>query len=500
MCANELLRVLRVERPAGEAAAGGQPDDDRHGRAGPVELLRRDGDQVVPGAGDEVGELHLGDRAHPHQRGAGARADDRGLGEGRVDHAPRAELLLEAERDLERAAVDADVFADHVDALVAAHLQPETVGDRLQVRQLGHGKTVTCGAACRGPRARRRRREEGRRIRQRRLLRALDRVVEELLDVAPDLVFLGLAQLGVLLQPRAETLDRVALRPFLEQVLGDVEGVVVHGVALHAERHALDQRRPAAVARLLDGALGLAVDGEHIGAVDHDSLEPVRLRTVGDVLDGVAEVRRRRVRPLVVVADEHDREAPDPGKVHALVGVAARGGALAEPGERDARLLPDPEGERAADRDRQHRRQVADHRDRPEAQVGHVHVSVTPARRPILAAHVVREDPPRFHPARDLDAQVAVQHRRDVVGPHRHRHPDRRALVPASGVERARDLALPVKDVAALLDPTRDQHVAVDRQQVLAIETRLSDLGQGADRLRFTRDRHRAETLSARRA
>ena len=33
-----------------------------------------------------------------------------------------AELLLEAERHLERAAVDADVLADHEDALVAAHL------------------------------------------------------------------------------------------------------------------------------------------------------------------------------------------------------------------------------------------------------------------------------------------------------------------------------------------------------------------------------------------
>src|SRR5581483_2446480 len=54
-------------------------------------------------------------------------------------HAPRAELLLEAERDLEGAAVDADVLPDHEHALVAAHLPAEGVGDRLQVRELGHG-------------------------------------------------------------------------------------------------------------------------------------------------------------------------------------------------------------------------------------------------------------------------------------------------------------------------------------------------------------------------
>jgi hypothetical protein len=86
---------------------------------------------VIPGAGDEVGELHLGDGPHAHDRRAGAASDDRGLRERRVDHAPGAELLLKAERDLEGAAVDADVLADHEDALVAAHLLAEAVGDRL---------------------------------------------------------------------------------------------------------------------------------------------------------------------------------------------------------------------------------------------------------------------------------------------------------------------------------------------------------------------------------
>ena len=49
-----------------------------------------------------------------------------------------AELLLEARRDLESAAVHADVLADHEDALVAAHLLAETFGDRLEVCPLGH--------------------------------------------------------------------------------------------------------------------------------------------------------------------------------------------------------------------------------------------------------------------------------------------------------------------------------------------------------------------------
>ena len=100
--------------------------------------------------------------------------------------------------------------------------------------------------------------------------------------------------------------------------------------------------------------------------------------------------------------------------------------ALAEPGDRDALLLADAERERAADRDRQHRRQVADHRDQAEARVGHVHVAVAAVRRPVGAAHVLREDPPRLDAARDVDAHVAVQRRADVVGAHRRRDADRR--------------------------------------------------------------------------
>ena len=103
------------------------------------ELLRGDGHEVVPRARDEVGELHLGDRAQAHQRRAGRAADDRGLGERRVDDAPRPELLLEPERHLERSAVHADVLAEDEDARVAPHLETQRVRDRLDVGHLGHG-------------------------------------------------------------------------------------------------------------------------------------------------------------------------------------------------------------------------------------------------------------------------------------------------------------------------------------------------------------------------
>jgi hypothetical protein len=134
-----------MERAAREAAAGGEAHSDRHGRAGAVALLGRDGDEVIPRAGDEVRELHLGDGTEAHYRRARAGADDRRLGEGCVEDTPVSELLLEAERDLERAAVHADVLADHEHALVAAHLGAQSVGDRLQVSELGH--YLWCGVS-----------------------------------------------------------------------------------------------------------------------------------------------------------------------------------------------------------------------------------------------------------------------------------------------------------------------------------------------------------------
>ena len=110
------LRVLRVERAAREPAARGQPDHDRHRQALAVVHLRGDVDELVEPAGDEVGELHLADRLQALDRGADGGADDRVLGQRRVEHPLGAELLGEAVGDLERAAEGADVLADAEDA------------------------------------------------------------------------------------------------------------------------------------------------------------------------------------------------------------------------------------------------------------------------------------------------------------------------------------------------------------------------------------------------
>ena len=113
-----------------------------------------------------------------------------------------------------------------------------------------------------------------------------------------------------------------------------------------------------------------------------------------------------------------------------------------------------------------------------------------PARQAVGAAHVLGEDPPRLGAAGHVHAHVALDRRAHVVACIAVATPTAGALVAAAGVEAAGDLALAVEDVPALLDPARDQHVAVDLEEVLAVEVGLLDVLGRLDRRGFSGDCH----------
>jgi hypothetical protein len=144
----------------------------------------------------------------------------------------------------------------------------------------------------------------------------------------------------------------------------------------------------------------------------------------------------------------------------------------------------------SADGDRHHRRQVADHRDQAQPDVGHVDVAVLPCGEAVGAAHVLGEDAPRRRAPRHVNAHVALDRRADIVGLHGGCDSHRGAFVASPRVKTARDLSLAVEDVAALLDPPRDQHVAVDLEQVLAIEVGGANILGGLDWRGFSRYCH----------
>src|SRR5436309_3252876 len=117
----------------------------------------------------------------------------------------------------------------------------------------------------------------------------------------------------LLLKVGAEARERVLLLPRRHLLLGPILSGIVRGrVDAKAVRHALDQRRTLTRARPLDRLARGRVDREHVVAVHLDPGQTVGERLLGDRLRVGLLLERHGDRPLVVLADEHDRHVPDP--------------------------------------------------------------------------------------------------------------------------------------------------------------------------------------------
>jgi hypothetical protein len=121
--------VLRAADPATERDA----DDDGHldgtARAGPH--LCHLADDLVEGRVDEAVELDLANRPVAPEGHPDRGPDDARLGEGRVDDALLAEVLLQPLGDPEDAAELADVLADEHDLGVLLHRLAQPAGEAL---------------------------------------------------------------------------------------------------------------------------------------------------------------------------------------------------------------------------------------------------------------------------------------------------------------------------------------------------------------------------------
>ena len=82
------------------------------GRAPKIMRLGGEIGDLIEAAGDEIDELHFGDGTQSQIAHAARGADNGRFADGRIDHAFGAETLQQSLGDFERAAVDADIFAD----------------------------------------------------------------------------------------------------------------------------------------------------------------------------------------------------------------------------------------------------------------------------------------------------------------------------------------------------------------------------------------------------
>ena len=122
-----------------DSSAGRAANDD--GRRGIPEIVAL-GDEIgelVEAAGDEIDELHFGDGAQAKIAHAAGSADDGAFADGRIDDALPAEFFEQTFAGLERAAIDADIFADENHAGVGGHFFEHGLLDGFEKGDGSHG-------------------------------------------------------------------------------------------------------------------------------------------------------------------------------------------------------------------------------------------------------------------------------------------------------------------------------------------------------------------------
>ena len=95
---------------------------------------------VVEAHREEVREHDLGDRLQAGHRRAHGGAQDRLLGDRRVAHAQRAELLVQTDGRLEHAAGLGHVLAEEHHVGIARHFLRDAAGDRVAIGQFRHAQ------------------------------------------------------------------------------------------------------------------------------------------------------------------------------------------------------------------------------------------------------------------------------------------------------------------------------------------------------------------------
>ena len=309
------------------------------------------------------------------------------------------------------------------------------------------------------------------RLRVRQRLAALAQVVAELvgllLDAGDEVVVDQAVAAQVDLEPR----DRVLELPVLDVVVEPVAGRVVgRGVGTHPVGVGLDERRALAVAGALQRGLRDDVRREDVVAVDADAGEAEAERALVE-RDPRLALDRLGDRPLVVLAEEHDRGVVGRGEDERLVDVALAGGAVAEVGDhgRVAVGVAGADGAVALDAHRVAggvQRLRADH-DRVEAEVVLVRVPAAVVDPAEQAEQVERVDALAVG-----DAVLAVGREDEVLRAQRAAGADLGGLL-AEQLGPDAELAVALEGGGLGVDPPGEHHVAVEAAQLLGGEVEV---------------------------
>ena len=238
-----------MERAAGEAAAARQPHDDRHREAEAVVRLAGDVDELVEAAATKSANCisHTGRMPTTAAPTAVPTIADSASGVSITRVSPNSSTKPSVTLKAPPNAPTSSPITKH--ALVRAQLLAQRVGDRLEV---GHRRHQADASAVAKPLHGARPSPSGSASPRANTPRAasagsgIGAASASAAAASTSLVHLG-AQRRDVDAERGDapllTLDRVALGPRGEQLRRHVAHVVVRGVAVHAHRHRLDERR-----------------------------------------------------------------------------------------------------------------------------------------------------------------------------------------------------------------------------------------------------------------
>ena len=262
--------------------------------------------------------------------------------------------------------------------------------------------------------------------------------------------------------------DRVLELPVLEVVGEPVAGRVVgRGVRAHPVGVGLDERRALAVAGALQGGLRDGVRREHVVAVDPDAGEAEAERALVERDPGLP-LDRLGDRPLVVLAEEHDRGVVGRGEDERLVDVALAARAVAE--VRDHRRVALGVAG-ADDAVALHAHGVAGRVQRLGADHDRVEAEVVVVRGPSEPWSTPRNRPSSFSgstPAAPGDAVLAVGREDEVLRAQRAAGADLRGLL-AEQLGPDAELAVPLQGGRLGVDAPGEHHVAVEAADDLGL-------------------------------
>ena len=270
---------------------------------------------------------------------------------------------------------------------------------------------------------------------------------------------------------RPELLERILRLPqLLLLALRPVDLRVADVVADEPERLREQEDRPRALAGVRERPRCRRVDGLDVLPVHRHRAHPERDGALREVGDRQLLMRGRRLRVVVVLADEDRGQLPQLREVERLVERPDVRRAVAEVRDGDARLAAHLERERRAG---DHRQAAADDGVRAEVaalDVVEVHRAAVAARDALHLPVELGHERVGVGAAREGMPVGAVRRREHVPLRHRARHADGHRFLADRHVQEARQLARAELLLDLLLEPADEQHLAVELPQPLLRE------------------------------